>query len=191
MPRLLRYLTLWLACTTASATAVILTIHFVVGSTRPTAPVAQTAPSQPPKKPRPSAITAKASPSPSASPRTPSPTPPSSKPAADPRPTPTSTPTPNTRTSAPTAPTGTNGPDCQDDGAGVYTVSSQGGKATVRFGDDAVCLISAVPNQGFTVSTNRTGAQTLTVTFTASHHRSEITTTTQPQNHASIHEVSW
>ncbi|GAA2230513.1 hypothetical protein [Streptomyces indiaensis] len=190
MPRLLRYLTLWLACTTASATAVILTIHFVTGSTRPTAPVAQTAPSQPPKTPRPSTTTAKASPSPSASPRTPSP-PPSSKAAADPSPTPTSTPTPNTRTPHPAAPTGTNGPDCQDDDADVYTVPSQGGKATVRFGDDAVCLISAVPNQGFTVSTHRTGAQTLTVTFTASHHRSDITTTTQPQNHASIRETSW
>ncbi|MBD9732670.1 hypothetical protein IGX29_12810, partial [Streptomyces sp. H28] len=44
MPRLLRYLLIWLSCTAASVTAVIVTIHFVVGSTRPTAPVAQSAP---------------------------------------------------------------------------------------------------------------------------------------------------
>ncbi|MEU0896588.1 hypothetical protein [Streptomyces massasporeus] len=68
---------------------------------------------------------------------------------------------------------------------------SEGGKVTVRFGDDAVCLISAVPNQGFTVRTSRTGAQTLTVTFSASRHRSEITATTQPQSRANVREVSW
>ncbi|MEU2542906.1 hypothetical protein [Streptomyces iakyrus] len=73
----------------------------------------------------------------------------------------------------------------------MYTVPSQGGKATVRFGDEAVCLISAVPNQGFTVSTNRSGASTLTVTFTASRHRSEITATIQPQSRADVREVSW
>ncbi|MFF7770414.1 hypothetical protein ACIPIU_00385 [Streptomyces massasporeus] len=80
---------------------------------------------------------------------------------------------------------------CQEGGVGVYTVPSEGGKVTVRFGDDAVCLISAVPNQGFTVSTSRTQAQTLTVTFSASRHRSEITATTQPQSRASVREVSW
>ncbi|NEE22959.1 hypothetical protein G3M58_92980 [Streptomyces sp. SID7499] len=68
---------------------------------------------------------------------------------------------------------------------------SEGGKATVRFGDDAVCLISAVPNQGFTVSTSRTEAQTLTVTFSANRHKSEITATTQPQSRAGVREVSW
>ncbi|MEU1916581.1 hypothetical protein [Streptomyces massasporeus] len=80
---------------------------------------------------------------------------------------------------------------CQEGGVGVYTVPSEGGKVTVRFGDDAVCLISAVPNQGFTVSTSRTQAQTLTVTFSASRHRSEVTATTQPQSRASVREVSW
>ncbi len=73
----------------------------------------------------------------------------------------------------------------------MYTVPSQGGKATVRFGDGAVCLISAVPNRGFTVRTSRTGATTLTVTFSASRHRSEITATVQPQNRADVREVSW
>ncbi|MFD8223086.1 hypothetical protein ACFV16_02805 [Streptomyces massasporeus] len=190
MSRLLRYLIIWLACTAASVTAVILTIHFVVGSTRPTAPVAQSAPSKPLKPPRPSPTTAKPSPSPSASSRRPSPPPRSSEPATDPSPTPTPTPTPTGRTSTPT-PTGAGGSGCQEGGAGVYTVPSEGGKATVRFGDDAVCLISAVPNQGFTVSTSRTQAQTLTVTFSASRHRSEITATVQPQSRADVREVSW
>ncbi len=189
MPRLLRYLIIWLACTAASVTAVILTIHFVVGSTRPTAPVAQSAPSEPLKSPRPGPTTAKPSPSPSASSRRPSPPPRSSEPAPDPSPTPT--PTPTARTSTPGAPTGAEGSGCQEGGAGVYTVPSEGGKATVRFGDDAVCLISAVPNRGFTVSTSRTEAQTLTVTFSASRHRSEITATIQPQSRADVREVSW
>lgn len=191
MSRLLRYLIIWLACTAASVTAVILTIHFVVGSTRPTAPVAQSAPSEPLKPSRPGPTTTKPSPSPSASSRRPSPPPRSSEPATDPSPTPTPTPTPTGRTSTPGAPTGADGPGCQEGGAGVYTVPSEGGKATVRFGDDAVCLISAVPNQGFTVSTSRTRAQTLTVTFSASRHRSEITATVQPQSRADVREVSW
>ncbi|MCW1098770.1 hypothetical protein OJ963_33575 [Streptomyces sp. RS2] len=76
-------------------------------------------------------------------------------------------------------------------GAGVYTVPSEGGKATVRFGGGGVCLISAVPNQGFTVSTEQSTPQTLKVTFSASRHRSEITATTQPQSRADVREVSW
>lgn len=191
MSRLLRYLIIWLACTAASVTAVILTIHFVVGSTRPTAPVAQSAPSAPLKSSRPSPTTAKPSPSPSASSRSPSPPPRSSEPATDPSPTPTPTPTPTGRTTTPGESTGADGSGCQEGGAGVYTVPSEGGKATVRFGDDAVCLISAVPNRGFTVSTSRTEAQTLTVTFSASRHRSEITATIQPQSRADVREVSW
>lgn len=191
MSRLLRYLIIWLVCTAASVTAVILTIHFVVGSTRPTAPVAQSAPSEPLKSSRPGPTTAKPSPSPSASSRRPSPPPRSSAPATGPSPTPTPTPTPTARTSAPGAPTGADGSGCQEGGAGVYTVASEGGKATVRFGDDAVCLISAVPNRGFTVSTSRTEAQTLTVTFSASRHRSEITATIQPQSRVGVREVSW
>ncbi|MEG8279911.1 hypothetical protein [Streptomyces sp. AHA2] len=190
MSRLLRYLIIWLVCTAASVTAVILTVHFVVGSTRPTAPVAQSAPSEPVESPRHSpSATAKPSPSPSASGRRPSP--PSRSSAAAPGPSPTPTPTPTARTTAPKAPAGVGGSGCEDGGAGVYTVPSEGGKATVRFGDDAVCLISAVPNRGFTVSTSRAGAQTLTVTFSASRHRSEITATTRPQSGANVREVSW
>ncbi|MEU7407014.1 MULTISPECIES: hypothetical protein [Streptomyces] len=73
----------------------------------------------------------------------------------------------------------------------MYTVPSEGGKATVRFGDGAVCLISAVPNQGFTASTEQSAPQTLKVTFSAGRHRSEITATTQPQSRADVREVSW
>ncbi|WP_369197865.1 hypothetical protein [Streptomyces djakartensis] len=192
MSRLLRYLIMWLVCTAASVTAVILTIHFVVGSTRPTAPVAQSAPSEPVKSPRPRpSATAKPSPSPSVSSRTPSRPARSSQPATDPTPTATRTPAPTARTSASEAPTGGAGEGCENGGAGVYTVPSEGGKATVRFGEDAVCLISAVPNQGFTVSTSRTEAPTLTVTFSANRHRSEITATVLPQSGAKVREVSW
>ncbi|MGW7282789.1 hypothetical protein ACWGIV_31840 [Streptomyces sp. NPDC054844] len=73
----------------------------------------------------------------------------------------------------------------------MYTVPSEGGKATVRFGGSGVCLVSAVPNRGFTVSTEQSGPQTLTVTFSASRHRSEITATTQPRSQANVREVSW
>ncbi|WP_437076193.1 hypothetical protein [Streptomyces sp. enrichment culture] len=68
---------------------------------------------------------------------------------------------------------------------------SEGGKATVRFGGGGVCLISAVPDQGFTVSTEQSSPQTLKVTFAARRHRSEITATTQPQSRADVREVSW
>jgi hypothetical protein len=70
-------------------------------------------------------------------------------------------------------------------------VPSEGGKATVRFGEDEVCLISAVPNRGFTVSTNQSEAQTLTVKFSAGRHRSEITATIRPHSRADVREVSW
>ncbi|MFB7653172.1 MULTISPECIES: hypothetical protein [unclassified Streptomyces] len=73
----------------------------------------------------------------------------------------------------------------------MYTVPSEGGKATVRFGGSGVCLISAVPNQGFTVSTEQSEPENLTVTFSASRHRSEITATTRPQSQANVREVSW
>ncbi|WP_052412382.1 hypothetical protein [Streptomyces mutabilis] len=88
-------------------------------------------------------------------------------------------------------PTVGGGTGCEEGGAGVYTVPSEGGKATVRFGDVGVCLISAVPNRGFTVSTEQSGPQTLTVTFSASRHRSEITATTRPRSRADVREVSW
>ncbi|PZT71390.1 hypothetical protein DN402_04095 [Streptomyces sp. SW4] len=73
----------------------------------------------------------------------------------------------------------------------MYTVPSEGGKVTVRFGEDSVCLISAVPQRGFTVSTEQSAPQTLTVTFSASRHRSEITATTEPRDQASVREISF
>ncbi|MFG2679613.1 hypothetical protein [Streptomyces sp. NPDC048392] len=73
----------------------------------------------------------------------------------------------------------------------MYTVPSEGGKATVRFGGGGVCLVSAVPGQGFTVSTEQSEPRTLKVTFTADRHRSEITATTQPRSRADVREVAW
>ncbi|MFF9455613.1 hypothetical protein [Streptomyces flaveolus] len=191
MSRLLRYLIIWLSCTAASITAVILTIHFVVGSTRPTAPVAQSAPQELPVSPRPA-------PSPSVQPSSPSPSPTSEKPRPTPSRTrekprepspPPTTPTARATTRQPPAGGGERG--CEEGGSGVYTVPSEGGRATVRFGGGGVCLVSAVPERGFTVSTSQSAAQTLTVTFSASRHRSEITATTEPRSQASVREVSF
>ncbi|MFJ8078138.1 hypothetical protein ACIQ7Q_30465 [Streptomyces sp. NPDC096176] len=61
----------------------------------------------------------------------------------------------------------------------------------MRFGSGGVCLISAVPNQGFTVSTTQSEPQTLTATFSGAHHRSEITATTIPSDRASVRETSF
>lgn len=189
MSRLLRYLIIWLSCTAASVAAVIITIHFVVGSTRPTAPVAQSAPKDLPASPTPAQSgTAKPSPSPSATSRRPSPSP--SRTTTRP-PSPAATPTPTAPATSARPTSGGGDPGCEEGGAGVYTVPSEGGKATVRFGGSGVCLVSAVPNQGFTVSTEQTEPQNLTVTFSASRHRSEITATTRPQSQAGVREVSW
>ncbi|MEG3627641.1 hypothetical protein [Streptomyces poriticola] len=73
----------------------------------------------------------------------------------------------------------------------MFTVPSEGGKVTVRFGAEDVCLISAVPNEGFTVSTEQSGPETLTVTFSGSRHRSEVTATSVPQDRASVREISF
>ncbi|MGW1140104.1 hypothetical protein [Streptomyces zhihengii] len=194
MSRLPRYLLIWLSCTAASVTAVMLTVHFVVGSTRPTAPVARSAPDGFDASPA-----ASVSPSPPPS-RKPSPTPPSRKPGpaptrttAEPRPSPS--PTPRTSTPAPPPPTRGAGADaeagCAEGGSGVHTIDSEGGKATVRFGSGGVCLISAVPSQGFTASTRQSAPQALTVTFAADRHRSEITASTEPSDRASVRETSF
>ncbi|MFE6128520.1 hypothetical protein ACFQ6Q_09645 [Streptomyces sp. NPDC056437] len=193
MPRYLRYLLIWLSCTTASVTAVIFTVHFVVGSTRPTAPVAQSAPEDFAASPTPSARPSRSpspTPSPSASRRQPEPTP--TKTADKPResrpPTPRATPSPQDPPSD-TKPPGNQG--CQEGGSGVHTISSRGGRATVRYGSGGVCLISAVPNQGFTASTTQSAPETLTVTFAAERQRSEVTATTEPSDRASVRETSF
>ncbi|MDX2814012.1 hypothetical protein ABZ312_06795 [Streptomyces sp. NPDC006207] len=186
MPRYLRYVVIWLSCTAVSVTAVMLTVGFVVGSTRPTPPVARDIPesalaggSPSPARPSPS----RSAPVSPAAKRTPSPT--VRRPTRTPvRPATTAPPTRTARPSATPV-------DCGTGGAGVHTLQSQGGQASVRFGEDAVCLVSAVPASGFTVSTRRDGAQQLTVTFSGDRHRSEIVATTTPQSKATIREVSW
>ncbi|MFI2372119.1 hypothetical protein [Streptomyces sp. NPDC018833] len=61
----------------------------------------------------------------------------------------------------------------------------------MRYGSGGVCLISAVPYEGFTTSTTQSAPETLTVTFAASRHRSEITATTEPSDRASVRETSY
>ncbi|MGW7194314.1 hypothetical protein [Streptomyces sp. NPDC054838] len=81
--------------------------------------------------------------------------------------------------------------DCENGGAGLYTVPSQGGKATVRYGSRGVCLISAIPSRGFRATTSQTADDTLTVTFTNDGHRSVITATVEPAAKASVRETSF
>ncbi|MET9877851.1 hypothetical protein ABZZ36_24925 [Actinacidiphila glaucinigra] len=191
MPRYLRYVVIWLSCTAVSVTAVMLTVGFVVGSTRPTPPVARDVPESAlataapsaakpsPSRSAPASPAARRTPTPAAAPTT------VRRPTRTPvRPATTAPPTPAPRPSATPV-------DCGTGGAGVHTLQSQGGQAAVRFGADAVCLVSAVPASGFTVSTRRDGAQQLTVTFSGDRHRSEIVATTTPQSKATIREVSW
>ncbi|WP_455352236.1 hypothetical protein [Streptomyces sp. SYSU K217416] len=73
----------------------------------------------------------------------------------------------------------------------MHTVPSQGGRATVRYGSGGVCLISAVPSEGFTASTTQSSPETLTVTFAGDRHRSEITATTVPVDRATVRETSF
>ncbi|MFE6846798.1 hypothetical protein [Streptomyces sp. NPDC057686] len=183
MPRIPRYLFIWLSCTATSVTAVLVTVQFVVGTTRHTPPVARSAPTvietppawqagQIPPSPTPST-----SPSPTVSSQRPSPS------SAAPTPAKASSKTP--RPSAPKPDV-----DC-DGGAGLYTVPSQGGKATVRYGSRGVCLISAIPALGFKATTAQTADDTLTVTFTSADHKSVITATVDPGAKASVRESSF
>ncbi|MFI5669921.1 hypothetical protein [Streptomyces sp. NPDC051704] len=181
MPRLPRYLLIWLSCTAASVTAVLATVQFVVGSTRHTPPVARSAPTvieTPPAwqagTPSPSAPSpsASASPSPSVS-QKPSPSAASPTPAKAPRTNPSKS-----------------SVDCAEGGAGLYTVPSQGGKVTVRYGSRGVCLISAVPDRGFKTTTSQSADDTLTVTFTSADHRSVVTATIEPSAKATVRESS-
>lgn len=187
VPRIPRYLFIWLSCTAASVTAVLATVQFVVGSTRHTPPVARSAPmvfDSPPAwlagqgpTPGPPSPTASASGSPTATER-PSPSAPVSTPAK--------AASGAARTTAPKAAV-----DCEDGGPGLHTVPSQGGKATVRYGRGGVCLISAIPSRGFKATTSQTEDDTLTVTFTSADHRSVITATVDPVAKASVRETSY
>ncbi|WKV75355.1 hypothetical protein AW27_029795 [Streptomyces sp. PCS3-D2] len=185
MPRTSRYLLIWLSCTAASVTAVLATVQFVVGTTRHTPPVARSAPTVIDTPPAWQA----GSPSPS----TPSPT-------ASAGPSPTASQSPSPTTAAPTPVKATSGApktpaprkvDCAEGGAGLYTVPTQGGKVTVRYGSRGVCLISAVPGRGFRTTTSQTSDSTLTVTFTSSDHKSVVTATIDPSAKASVRESSF
>ncbi|MGW7437870.1 hypothetical protein [Streptomyces sp. NPDC054849] len=185
MPRIPRYLFIWLSCTATSVTAVLATVQFVVGSTRHTPPVARSAPmvfDSPPAwlagqggSPSPSAPSASASPTP-----TDRPSPSASTPA------PSKSPSGSTRTAAPKPAV-----DCEEGGPGLHTVPAQGGKVTVRYGSRGVCLISAIPSRGFKATTSQTADDTLTVTFTSADHRSVVTATIEPTAKASVRETSF
>ncbi|MEU6309366.1 hypothetical protein [Streptomyces sp. NPDC047014] len=187
MPRTPRYLLLWLSCTAASVTAVLATVQFVVGSTRHSPPVARSAPmviDTPPAwlagqspTPDPASPTASPSPSPTVSQK---PSPSASAPAS-PKASPVSS-----RSSAPRTSV-----DCEEGGAGLHTVPSQGGKVTVRYGSRGVCLISAIPSRGFKASTSQTSDTTLSVTFSSDDHRSVVTATIDPNAKASVRESSF
>lgn len=188
VPRLLRYFLVWLSCTAVTVTAVFLTVRYVVHSTAPLPPTAHGMPTEYAAAPTIGTGTMSPSPSPRPSARTtpphrPSPTrtPPTTARPAPPR-TPSATP-------PPTAPAG-QGYDCSG-GAGAHSVQATGGQVTVRWGDQAVCLVSAVPAQGFTTKTRQDSARSLVVTFSGAHHRSQITATLDPQAKAVTTEASW
>ncbi|WP_432092689.1 hypothetical protein [Streptomyces sp. bgisy100] len=73
----------------------------------------------------------------------------------------------------------------------MHTIQSAGGQASVRFGSDGVCLVSAIPTRSFTVRTSQTDASTLSVTFTGDRQESVITATTTPEDRATVRETSW
>ncbi|GAA2411247.1 hypothetical protein GCM10010420_45160 [Streptomyces glaucosporus] len=180
VPRSLRYVLLWLSCTSLSVTAVNLTVQFVVGTTRPTPPVARDTPgtvvSSPVASPEPSRSPASMPPAT----RRPSPPPPPPKAPASPAARPSPAPTPSA-----TATDAGDGDGCRAAGAQVRTYRTTGGRASLRFGD-GVCLVSAVPAGGFTVSTERGDPRRLTVTFTSDSFRSQITATATPSSGYSV-----
>jgi hypothetical protein len=188
VPRLLRYLLVWLACTAVAVTAVFVTVRFVVHSTTPLPPTARALPSS--------------FGSAAATPRATAPAPPSPQPAVtgpSPRPShpahrvPSHTPAPRHSTAppVPARPAATQDPAGCQGGAGTHTVQARGGQVTIRWGVSAVCLVSAVPAQGFTTRTGQPSADTLAVTFSAAHHRSQITASLHPQPKEVTTESSW
>ncbi|MFI8823892.1 hypothetical protein [Streptomyces sp. NPDC053431] len=181
MPRLTRYLLIWLSCTAASVTAVMLTVYFVIGLTRPTPPAARSVQAV---YPSPSGIVGVPASS-AAAPRTPSTTPagrPSPAAPTSRTPSPTSTRAPDASTPTASAPKCSGGP-------GLHTVPSEGGKVTVQYGRDSVCFVSAVPAPWFRTSNEQTDRGTLVVTFTSDDHRSQITATVVPAAKASVRET--
>ena len=184
MPRSLRFFLIWLCCTTLTVTAVFVTVNFVVGSTSPMPPTARAMPTLFPVD----SSAPAASPSPKPTPR------PTGTSSSTRRPSPSASPSPRRTTSRPQppppspSPTGHQSPSCSG-GAGTHTIQSTGGQATIDFGSDAVCLVSAVPSPGFTVSTQQNAQDTLTIVFTSSSHRSQIVGTINPQPRATTTET--
>ncbi|MFG2823994.1 hypothetical protein ACGFX4_31770 [Kitasatospora sp. NPDC048365] len=197
MHRLARYLLVWICCTAFAVTAVFFAVGFVVDSTAEVPPTVRTgadgigtavdgigtAASAVAQSP--SAAPVPSGP-PSAAPSSATPGGPPSA-GGGPSPTKTRVPTPS-GTPTPT-PQGGDQPGSCPGGPGVYTVKSEGGQVTVRYGASAVCLVSALPAPGFTTQTAQGSAQTLQVTFTSSQHRSQITSTVQPRAQSSVRET--
>ncbi|MGG8406295.1 hypothetical protein ACM614_06540 [Streptomyces sp. 12297] len=183
MPRLTRYLLIWLSCTTASVTAVMLTVYFVIGLTRPTPPSARSVQAV---YPSPSALVGAPASAVADPPRTPTASP--ARPSVQASPAPrTPSPTPS-RLPAATTPAPRPSPQCSG-GPGLHTVPSQGGKVTVQYGRTRVCFVSAVPAPGFRTGTQQTDPDTLVVVFTSDDHRSQITATVVPTARASVRET--
>jgi hypothetical protein len=186
--RFLRFFVVWLCCTALTATAVFLTVRFVLGSTAP----------MPPSTAGVTTVLALATPSPEAPTATglgtpvsaPGASPSASRPKASPSAAAPSQPSPQPQHSSEPASGRPSSADCTG-GAGAHSFTSVGGQAVVRFGADAVCLVSAVPALGFTTSTSQSSPGTLTVTFSGAHHRSELTASLQPQAQEVTREVSW
>ncbi|MFJ1707014.1 hypothetical protein [Kitasatospora sp. NPDC088346] len=200
MPRLVRALLLWLLCTAFAVTAVFLSIGFVIDSTADVPPTVHAGSQQLGPGPAGSAVgsaesgvpdaTVSAEPSPAASSSQPAVTAGAGAPATR---TPAATASTGRTKPATTPPTGTPTGDrsggCPG-GPGVYTVKSTGGQVSVRYGESAVCLISAVPAPGFTTQTSQGDSRTLQVTFTSAGHRSQITSTVTPRAQSSVRETA-
>ncbi|WP_236655379.1 hypothetical protein [Streptacidiphilus carbonis] len=186
MPRPLHYFLIWLSCTALTATAVLLTVRFVVGSTTPLPPTARGVSTVLAT----GAAVASAGAAPSAVTGSPAPAPSSPAPSPSHRQQPSRPSAPASQSPSAAPPHHSGSADCSG-GAGAHSFESAGGQVTVRFGADAVCLVSAVPGLGFTTSTTQSAPDTLTVTFTGAHHRSELTASLQPQAQEVTREVSW
>ncbi|MHA6757738.1 hypothetical protein [Streptacidiphilus sp. PAMC 29251] len=188
MPRLFRFFLIWLSCTVLTVSAVFLTVRFVLGSTAPL----------PPSAPGVTTVLALAAPTATLTPgpsgsigaptSTLTPTPDASPSAS--RPKPTSSTAPPSHPASPSHSARPPSYDCSG-GAGAHSFETTGGQVVVRFGANAICLVSAVPALGFTTSTAQSAADILTVTFTGAHHRSELTATLHPQAQEATREVSW
>ncbi|MER8188322.1 hypothetical protein [Kitasatospora sp. NPDC094015] len=197
MPRLVRPLLLWLLCTAFAVTAVFLSIGFVIDSTTDVPPTVHAGSAQLDGSPPGSSAVGSAesgapggptsaAPSPSASASPPAGATAGATTGRTPGPTASAS-----RSKAAPAPAGTPGGDrtggCPG-GPGVYTVKSTGGQVSVRYGESAVCLISALPAPGFTTQTSQGDARTLQVVFTSADHRSQITSTVTPRAQSSVRE---